>query len=140
MILCPHCGRPLALPGDIDAANDNVGVIRVLSKRQLLRRDLYSNLAKRVAALDMPSREIPNWMADTIYGFRGAILWPDGRPFTLGDEDIDNAFGNDGSFRWLRSFRARADNPLKQTPQEGLEDRLRLLDVVFQIVDFSPHG
>ncbi|WP_417681677.1 hypothetical protein [Roseibium sp.] len=111
------------------------GAIIALKDRELLLRSRYQCLAQRSAAVPISSREFPNWMASVIFDFNDDILWPNGREFEVGDEDIDKAFNNDGSFRWIRSFRNRAHIPLKQIPHRNLIPRLRLIDLTFQIAD-----
>lgn len=81
----------------------------------------------------MPRRKIPDWIADTIYGCKGKIVWSDGTPFIIGDTEIDDAFSNDGSFRWLSDFIGFADHPPVQAPQRRLLARLRLIYLAFQI-------
>ena len=50
-----------------------------------------------------------------------------------GDETIDLAFGDDGSFRWLSDFLSFASEPPKQKPQRRVLTRLRLIDLAFRI-------
>lgn len=132
MKTCPICGSA--------SANRNTGIdkqksekITVLSNLQLLRRDIYQNIAIYVAALPISSRDVPNWIAEKIFWFEGQILWSDGRHYDVGEEDIDRAFNDDQSFRWVRSFRNRAHIPLKQSPQKRLVPRLRLISTAIQI-------
>jgi len=142
MIYCPLCGHKFELRDRPEASNDDFGIVRMPDDRQLLRAAHYQHLAKRLADLPVSSREVPNWIADTIWTFPGTILAADGTPFELEPEGVDAAFGEDGSFRWIRSFRAHADQPLKQSPQTRLLARLRLIDLAFRIADFdaASHG
>lgn len=130
---CPRCGFEIIEASRFSAANDNISPIFVLRDHELLQREHVQYLAKYVAALSMSSRELPNFMADNIFEFKGAILWPDGRIFEVGDTDIDDAFNNDDSFRWVRDFRRRANVPLIQTPQARLIPRYRLIDLAVRI-------
>ncbi len=66
-------------------------------------------------------RENPNWMADVIFGYRGSILWSHGRPFTVRDSAIDDAFNNDGSFRWLGFLKKQFISMHKQTLESWLD-------------------
>ncbi len=84
-------------------------------------------------ALELPRRDIPNWIADHVFGFDGLIVWPTGLPFVLSDAAIDDAFNDDGSFRWLSDFLRFVQSPPRQRPQERILDRLRLLDLAFRI-------
>lgn len=100
---------------------------------QLLRKSNFQRLAMATKALELTRREIPNWVADTIFGFEGHKVSSDGTPFEVSDTDIDDAFGNDGSFRWLSDFMSFADTPPKQNPQRRVLARLRLIDLAFRI-------
>jgi hypothetical protein len=139
MIRCPLCDYKFQLADKPEVSNDDFGVIRMRDARQLLRRTHYQYLARRLAARPESSREIPNWIADQIWTFPGAILDADGKPFKPSAGAIDRAFGNDKSFRWIRAFIASADGPPKQIPQARLADRLGLIDLGFLIEDFYTH-
>lgn len=132
MNICSKCNQPVSQVLS-KAANDNIFPIYVLQDHELRRRNYIQNLAQRIASLPMSSREVPNWMADTIYQFNGSILWPNGKIFQINDTDIDNVFNNDGSFRWIRDFRRHANIPLVQTPQSRLIPRYRLIDLANRI-------
>ncbi len=107
--------------------------IYVRNSETLLNVHYFRRLAIAIANLDLPRREIPNWIVDTIYNFEGTIHYPEGRLFIISDTDIDDAFNGDGSFRWLSDFIKFATIPPKQNPQSRLLERLRLLDLALQI-------
>jgi hypothetical protein len=107
--------------------------VMVASDSQLSRKSHVQRLAMAARALELPRRAIPDWIADQIYGFEGAILWPDGRAFELSDTAIDDAFNDDGSFRWLSDFLRFAETEPRQRPQARVLDRLRLIDLAFRI-------
>lgn len=132
MKTCPFCGT-ISVNRKTTIDKQKYEKIIVLSNLQLLRRDIYQNIAIYVAALPIPSREVPNWIAEKIFWFEGQILWSDGRNYDVGEEDIDRAFNDDQSFRWVRSFRNRCHIPLKQSPQKRLVSRLRLISLAIQI-------
>ncbi len=90
-------------------------------------------LAVATANLGLSRREIPNWMADVIFEYRGSLRLPDGRAVHLPDTAIDDVFNNDGSFRWLSDFMKFADRPMRQAPQKRVLKRLRLIDLAFRI-------
>ncbi|MBL4647304.1 MAG: hypothetical protein JKY99_12710, partial [Rhizobiales bacterium] len=116
------------------AANDKVGIIYVKNNRELLRPKNVERIAKELAELPTPSREIINWLADMLFiDFEGIILWPNGKEFKIGDEDLDRVFDNDTVSRWLRSLRQFADKPVVQTAPSTLAERYRLLDAALQI-------
>lgn len=133
MTTCSRCGRDVCKPCAIKPANDNKRAVVVASDEELSRRSHFQRLATATRALGISRREIPNWLADTIYGFRGRITWPDGRTFEVDDEDIDAAFNDDGSFRWLSGFMYFAEFDPRQRPQERILRRLRLIDLAFRI-------
>lgn len=107
--------------------------VMVASDDDLCRKSHFQRLAIATRALDYTRREIPNLMADIIFGFDGKILWSDGRVFIVADDAIDLAFNDDGSFRWLSDFLRFAAEPPKQRPQERVIKRLRLIDLAFRI-------
>lgn len=133
MATCERCGRDVCKPCISKPINDNKRTVVVASDAELLRRSHFQRLATATRSLGMSRREIPNWIADTIYGFRGRIVWPDGKPFEVGDEDIDAAFNDDGSFRWLSGFMYFDEIDPKQCPQRRILARLRLIDLAFRI-------
>ncbi|WP_069095564.1 hypothetical protein [Methyloligella halotolerans] len=105
------------------------------SDYELARVSHFQRLAIATRALGLSRREIPNWMADVIYGYRGLITWPGGKAFIVGDDDIDAVFNDDGSFRWLSDFVNFAERAPRQKPQERVIERLRLIDLAFRISD-----
>lgn len=117
-----------ATPHEIKTADR---VIRVASDTELRRRSQFQRLAIATAALEIPRRELINVIADAIYTFEGTILHPNGAPFEV--PDIDDAFGNDGSFRWVSDFIRFAEEPPRQVPQARIIERLRLIDLYFRI-------
>ncbi len=138
MPLCIKCNRVVCVPCiRPKLGSDAAPKIYVVSDDELLRRHYFRRLAIASAALksemDLSRREFPDWMADVIYSYEGQILWAHGGPFTVSDSAIDDAFGNDGSFRWLSDFFSFAEIPPKQRPHFGVIARLRLIDLAFRI-------
>jgi hypothetical protein len=107
--------------------------IVVAGDHELSRTSHRRRLAIATAALALPRREIPNLLAATYYEFRGEIVWGSGVPFVITDTTIDDAFNNDGSFRWLSDFVQFAEVEPKQRPQRRVLSRLRLIDLYFRI-------
>tara|TARA_R110002110_G_scaffold415618_1_gene652474 strand:- start:7083 stop:7532 length:450 start_codon:yes stop_codon:yes gene_type:complete len=138
MPLCVKCNRVVCVPC-IRAPDgpDSVPKIYVASDDDLLRKSYFRRLAIASAALkselELSRREFPDWMADVIHGYEGQILWSHGGVFTVSDTAIDDAFNDDGSFRWLSDFFAFALTPPKQRPHYGVITRLRLIDLAFRI-------
>ncbi len=138
MPLCAKCNRVVCNPCDRSAGETGKWRrIVVASDRELRRRSYFARLAMATKALQaelqISRREMPDWIADTIYAHRGEIVGADGQPFEVSDTDIDDAFNNDGSFRWLSGFIRFADDSPRQAPQLRVLDRLRLLDLAFRI-------
>lgn len=138
MHVCPQCGGNISATDHIQTSPQTV---TVATDWQLRRIPHVQRLA--VATLnvkqekDLSRRGIPDWIAHVTYNFlyedKGRILWPVGRVFEIGDETIDLAFGDDGSFRWLSDFLSFASQPPKQKPQRRVLTRLRLIDLAFRI-------
>lgn len=105
----------------------------VASDAQLSRKSHVRRLAMATRALELPRRAIPDWIADQVYGFEGVIVLTDGQPFELSDTAIDEAFNDDGSFRWLSDFLRFAETEPHQRPQARVLERLRLIDLAFRI-------
>lgn len=133
MPYCTICGLDVCTPCRKSPANDNNRVITVARDEELLRRSHVQRLATATRALGLSRREIPNWMADVIFGFKGKIVWPGGKMFLIHDEAIDQAFNDDGSFRWLSDFLYFGERELRQSPQFRTLHRLRLIDLAFRI-------
>ncbi len=133
MPYCATCGRDVCKPCSFKPANQNNACVVVASDDQLKRISHFQRLAMACQALGLSRRELPNWMADVIYGFRGKIVWPGGKPFDIEDEDIDGAFNDDGSFRWVSGFIAFSVKEPRQKPQGRMLRRLRLIDLAFRI-------
>lgn len=132
--ICIRCGRDVCNPCSAKPEGRKpVKIVTVAADHQLLRRSHFQRLAMAVRALELTRRDIPNWMADVIFGFDGEIRWPGGRVFTVTDTDIDEAFNDDGSFRWLSDFMLFSDREARQAPQFRVLKRLRLLDLAFRI-------
>ena len=109
----------------------------MLRKKEYCHR-LAKATAKIMAHHDLSRRDFPNWLADTIYGFEGQVFGPDGEAFDMPDTLIDDAFNDDGSFRWLSDFLKLKDRLPKQRPQHRILPRLRLIELALKIDHQSP--
>ncbi|ODA66588.1 hypothetical protein A7A08_02355 [Methyloligella halotolerans] len=112
----------------VDPAGESV---TVASDFQLRSPAHFQRLAIATAALGLPRRAITDWLADVIYGYDGRILWPNGSEHGL--PDIEEVFGDDGSYRWLGYFVKFAEEPPRQRPQARVVERLRVIDLAFKI-------
>ena len=117
------------LPGT--APNDTVRTVVVASDTALRSLSHFQRLAIATAALSVSRRELPNLIADTVYSFKGKIVWPNGTLYDL--PEIDEAFGGEGSFRWVSDFIRFAEEAPRQHPQRRIIERLRLIDLYFRI-------
>lgn len=111
--------------------------IRVAKRDVLLTRDYLAALAKAMTKLDLSRRAVPDWLADTIFGWiedGGIILDGEGQEIAVHDDIIDDAHGEDGSFQWVSAQRRRVANPPKRKPRQSLLLRLQLYDAAFRIV------
>lgn len=151
MGLCIKCRRNVCtpcVPVQGEAANDNVGIIRLRPAHELLTVERYNAMAVQSSQLNVSSRKFPDFVADTIFEFEGTILNRRRQPWLPDDVAIDNAFrarkhwvksadedplNRNYDFRWIRSFFARAKTPLKQTPQTAMLPRLELIDLALRI-------
>jgi hypothetical protein len=122
---------PFFLKRERTADGKTILVVTVASLPELMRSSHYQRLAIATAALEFSRRKLIDEISEVLYGFEGKIVWADGRPFEL--PDIDDAFGGDGSFRWLSDFIRFAEDPPHQLPQRRIIARLRLIDLYFRI-------
>lgn len=133
MTFCAHCRQHYADTPTNEAANDNIGFINVKNIRELLRPENISRIAIEYSKIQVSSREAINWMTDVLFiEFEGIMLWPNGKPFEIGDEDLDRVFYNPTATRWLRSLRANAGKPVLQFGPLALAERYRFLDIALQ--------
>jgi hypothetical protein len=134
MIIYNNFSRESYQPQAVRLAPPPLKSMGVATNWELGRIWYFRRLAIATCALNLSRREIPNWMADVIFGYDGAILNPDGTKFIISDTAIDDAFNNDESFRWLSAFLKFAELlPPKQKPQCRIYDRLRLIELALQI-------
>lgn len=110
---------------------DALRTVSVATDAELRRPSHFQRLAIATAALEVSRRKLPDMIADAIYGFEGQIIWPDGTTYDL--PYIDEAFGDEGTFRWLSDFIKFAVVPPRQVPQRRVLERLRLIDLYFRI-------
>jgi hypothetical protein len=128
------------LAGRYRPANDNQkwGAERhiIIPDDNLLTRPATTaRLAITLRAKGRSRRVIPDWMLDKLYSFRGTISYSDGTPFCRCAVNIDQIFGDEGSYRWLQDFLQFADHEPKQNMQERVLPRLQLLALVLIIDD-----
>jgi len=134
MFLCSKCNRYVCNPCQTPyKRSGEPAEVFTANPAQLRSRAYFRRLAIATSNLGLSRREIPNWMADVIFEFKGVIRSHDGQTLNITDTAIDDAFRNDGSFRWLSDFMGFAERPLRQSPQMRIIVRLQLLDIAFKI-------
>jgi hypothetical protein len=93
----------------------------------LLSASFLKRIAALLSSLDIPRRSIPDWIADTLYEYGGSVAHASGAVFDRRSVDVDEAFGNEGSFRWISDFVRLKDQSYKQSPQKRILARVRLI-------------
>ena len=120
-------------------ANDNLPdtkkVVVVPPARLLLTKQYVTRMAFALANMRIPRREVPNLMANALFLRDTEFRFCGGEKYEIGDEEIDSAFGADGSFKWIADFTNLSRYPLKQNPHYTNELRLRLMALWF-LVDY----
>lgn len=121
------------------SANDNFpdtnNVVVVPPARLLLTKQYVTRMAFALANMRIPRREVPNLMANALFLRDTEFRFCGGEKYEIGDEEIDSAFGADGSFKWIADFTNLRRYPLIQNPHHTNELRLRLMALWF-LVDF----
>lgn len=146
MPLCVKCNKEVCNPCVRPPFGEsNYRTIVVASDAELRRRAYFRRMAMATRALmeelELSRRTFPDWLADVIYLYEGPVVLRGGNAFRVTDSAIDDAFGDDGSFRWLSDFVRFADTPPRQAPQWRVIERLRLIDLAFKIArpDVAQH-
>lgn len=109
----------------------NRRIIYVASKEQLSDAQYYRRLWLATRNIGISRRDWLDAIADAIRDFGGTIASAPGKPYPI--PCIDRVFGDDPDMRWLGLFLAANDNgdaPLRITRKI---ERLRLIDLYFQI-------
>ena len=126
---------------DRDVGN---GVIILTPDCVLRTRNAYGRMAGKAAEIirleGLSRRRFADWLVETVFGFEGRILWPDGTAFAGKDSLVDEVIGGDDSGRWVSALLALADAPPRQRPQKRIVERLRMIDLAFQIAALERSG
>lgn len=91
--------------------------------------DFLQRLAQFYASLDKSRRTIPDWIADQLSIYTGAIHAGPSIEFVPDDNAVDAAFNDDRSFRWLSDFLKYASSTPRQRAQARIIDRLRIMTI-----------
>ena len=92
-----------------------------------------THVASELGQLDVSRRKVPDLIATTVWSYKDEIWTAEGSRFYLGPDDIDSAFNDEGSFRWISNFLKLPERPWKQAPQTRVIDRLHLITVTLMI-------
>jgi hypothetical protein len=91
--------------------------------------EFLQRLAQFYASLDRSRRTIPDWIADQLSIYTGAIHTRRSIEFVPEDGAVDAAFNDDDSFRWLSDFLKYASTTPRQRAQARIIDRLRIMTI-----------
>lgn len=113
-------------------------IIRVHARDKLLGLDAIHGLADCLNALNLPRRQVVEWLTDTLYGWvekGGVVVSGEGDIIDIYPGIIDDAHGEDGSAVWISEQRRRAANPPQRRPRQTMLLRMQLYDAAFRIVN-----
>lgn len=125
--------------GGLPAANDNSPrgpyTIVIPDDDVLLNPVTVHRLAIALQGYALARRHVPDFIVDTVYGYPGIILNADRTVFCICRMDVDEAFNDDGTFRWVSDFLRFTMAPPKQRAQLRILKRLRLIALALIIDD-----
>lgn len=124
--------KPWTILKDPKAEDEGV-VITIGDDAALGSKEHIMLIARFIVFLDIPRREIPDWMLNTFYGFAGQVKGPDGRAVDIDDDKVYDAFSTKGDFRWISDLVKWAWSEPRQKAQGRVLERLRYLTVVAAI-------
>ena len=133
MTKCTFCGKS-SRGAPCKASNDNdiTGIVHVPCAELVCTRPYFQRLAIAVRDLNLSRRSIPDWMADALY--RDDIIFVEGgRRIVFSDTAIEEAFGDELSFRWLSDCIRFAEHPPRQDAQLRVARRLQLIATAFHV-------
>lgn len=111
-------------------------IVWVPTTEEVVEPATISRLANLLAGLELARRQIPDYMADQIYGYLGKIIDKEtGREIDMDKVDIDALFNDDPSFRWLSDFLGFAKKPPAQRGQARIAERLKMIQIALEIGD-----
>jgi hypothetical protein len=125
--------------GAIPAANDNDprGPVTVIIPDDdvLLNPIAIHRFAIALQNQSLSRRSVANFILDVVYGYRGLILNADRTVFCICRMDVDDAFNDDGTYRWVSDFLRFTMAPPKQRAQRRILKRLQLIALALIIDD-----
>lgn len=96
-------------------------------------------LARLLIYIDMPRREVPEWVTNTFYAFEGVVIDEHGRDITLDVDKFYASFNEDEEFRWISDFLKFAHREPRQRAQRRVMDRLRYLTAAAAVYEYTYH-
>jgi hypothetical protein len=111
-------------------------VVHVHAKERLLALDAIHGLADCLNKLNLPRRQVTDWLTNTLYGWiadGGIVLSGEGEVIDIYSGIVDDAHGDDGSAIWISEQRRRSVNPPQRKPRRSMLLRLQLYDAAFRI-------
>ena len=98
-------------------------------------------LARLLIYIDVPRRQVKDWITNTVHGFEGYVVDGRGRDFALDDDELEAAFNEakdrDKDYRWISDFWKWADRKPRQRAQARVVERLRYLTAAAAIYEFQ---
>ena len=135
-MLCA-CGRRFVnqpCPFDtLKPANDNIRRVVVASDRYFRKPHTMQLIAQGLKALNIPRRAIPDWVADVIFKDDIDCRYVGGAVYELHDTIVDDVQPDMENCRWLGNLIACADALPKQSAQDRVLPRLRLLELALHL-------
>lgn len=113
-------------------------IITVHTRERLLSLDAIHGLADCLNALNLPRRQVVEWLTDTLYDWvekGGVVMSGEGDIINIYPGIIDDAHGEDGSAVWISEQRRRAANPPQRRPRQTMLLRMQLYDAAFRIMN-----
>lgn len=107
--------------------------IRLPSQDVILSPENISGLARMYRQLEttetvggkpLSRRTFADWICDQLFLFEGVILLADGSELQVTDTFIDDAWNNDGSYRWTSAFARFAKRPPQRAANSNLLSRI----------------
>lgn len=94
-------------------------------------------LARLLNYIDVPRRQVPEWVTNTFYAFEGYVIDEHGRDVAVDVDDFYAAFNEDEEFRWISDFLKWADVTPRQRAQRRVMPRLRYLSAAAAVYEFQ---
>jgi hypothetical protein len=94
-------------------------------------------LARLLIYIDVPRRQVPEWVTNTFYAFEGYVIDEHGRDVTLDVDEFYASFNEDEEFRWISDFLKFAQREPRQRAQRRVMERLRYLTAAAAVYEYT---